>query len=121
MIALQFGTCDGAKLGAEMSDHCCHGDIGKTKCIIIKCSQVQVVNCSEELFLDLLLDCHSNGEFLDGCIEEMDVLLSGRSIGPCSMIGDQSWMCWELKGNASDDNVLRNGHDKAKMAMATAT
>jgi len=92
MVALQFGTGDGAIIGVEMSDHCHHGDISKAKHVIIKGSQVQAINHGEELFLGFLLNHSGYGKFLDGGIVEMDVFLSGCHIGTCSMNRDQSGM-----------------------------
>jgi len=39
-IGLQLSSCDGAIVVAKMHDHCCHGDIGKSKCVVVKLSQV---------------------------------------------------------------------------------
>ncbi len=36
MIDFQLSMGDGAIVGAKVGDHCCHGDIGKAKGVIIK-------------------------------------------------------------------------------------
>jgi len=56
-----------------------------------------VVNGSEELLLYFLLDCHGDVEFFDGGFVEVDVFLSGCSIGASSMLGYQSWMHLQLE------------------------
>jgi len=76
---------------------------------------------NKELFLDLLLDHHGNGEFLDGCIIEADVLLVGCSIGTSSMDGNCSGMCRDLECNASNNNVFGDQQDEAKVSMAAST
>jgi len=78
----------------EMHDHGHHSDVGKAKCVIVKCGQVKSISHSEELFLDFLLDHHGSDEFLDGCLYEADLLLLGCSIGTGSMHGDWSRMHW---------------------------
>ncbi len=118
-VGFQLAACDGAVVGASMSDHARNGDFGEPKRVIIEGRQVQPLDSFQDLFFDFLPDCSGDHEFLERGFIKADVFLARSGIGSDSMSGCRARMCRELEDNAGKQSVFRNGHDEAKMSMAT--
>ncbi len=101
-----------------MGEHGGHKDAGKSEGVIVKSSKVEVIDGSEELLFQFLMQGGSKGEFGKFRFEHVDKFIDNK-------LGSTGWynrgvtrMHRELEGNTGKCEVVSGGHDEAKVTMA---
>ena len=104
-----------------MCEHGGHGDVGKSKGVIVEGGKVEVIDSSEELLFQLLAQGGSKGEFGKLSFEDMDKFAEDKLVSTSQHNGSITKVGRELESDASKGEVVSSGHDKTKVTMGTTS
>ena len=104
-----------------MSEHGGNGDNSKSEGVIVKSSKVELIDGTEELFFEFLMQGGSEGEFGNLSFEYVDEFADKKWGSTGRNDRSITGMCRELECNTSKHEVAGIGHDEAKVTMDAAT